>query len=270
MSHFRSFTFAINKGGVGKTVLLTNLGIALAEGGRETVLLDASPELPIAQMLGDLSGVEDVNNAPTLSDALEHFRSLDEVLIQTQIPHLKLLIAGITLEQFFTVNPVRFAQTLQSASCKYLLLDTFATIGRAGLLTIGMSQYFVPVLQPRQLEITARAAFLTYKLAKYYLGCSPLGFVMNCVRREDYALMTKELNATISEILNGMECIAQINYDDKLDRSVQQARLAVHFRPKCQFSESIRKIADRLRNAPNTRKIDFVDFFTARTKTVIA
>jgi flagellar biosynthesis protein FlhG len=74
------------KGGVGKTILSTNLSICLAKTGQSTVLIDL-----------DLGGAN-VNTAfghlsasPSLREYFEKTKTLDEILIPTQEPHLSFI-----------------------------------------------------------------------------------------------------------------------------------------------------------------------------------
>jgi len=48
----KSITFAVSKGGVGKSLLTANVGAALAEKGKKVVLVEGDPNQPLQVILG--------------------------------------------------------------------------------------------------------------------------------------------------------------------------------------------------------------------------
>lgn len=82
---------AAHKGGVGKTTLAVNLGGALAEAGKRTLLVDVDPQGAATAALGaDCSG-------PTLYDVLLGGRPAAEAVVSTAIRDLDVLPADVEL-----------------------------------------------------------------------------------------------------------------------------------------------------------------------------
>jgi chromosome partitioning protein len=78
------------KGGVGKTTTAINLASALALRGRKTLLIDVDPQGAVRHGIG--LG-EDIERAG-LADLLSGARELQEVVLSTPLPWLRVLLAG--------------------------------------------------------------------------------------------------------------------------------------------------------------------------------
>ena len=78
------------KGGVGKTTTAINLATALARRGRKTLLVDVDPQGAVRHGVG-LTGVE---HPAGLADVLAGTHELQDVVLATPLPWLRVLLAG--------------------------------------------------------------------------------------------------------------------------------------------------------------------------------
>ncbi|HYV49106.1 MAG TPA: P-loop NTPase [Myxococcaceae bacterium] len=110
------------KGGIGKTMVSANLGIALAQAGQRVLLVDAD--------LGGANLHTALGVSPpqlTLSDFVgRHTDKIDDVVVATPVPNLR-LIAGAS-DVLDAANPryqqkVKLLRNLQGVDADYLVLD---------------------------------------------------------------------------------------------------------------------------------------------------
>jgi chromosome partitioning protein len=156
-SSARVVALANQKGGVGKTTTVINLGAALAELGEKILIVDFDPQGGCALGLGIEPSGLDVSVYNALLD-----RSLDveEVILKTSVPNLELLPSNIDLAaaELMLVQEVAREQTLMRLLAPLRLNYSFILIDcppSLGLLTINALTAADGVLIPLECEYYA-------------------------------------------------------------------------------------------------------------------
>ena len=144
----RVVSFVSNKGGVGKSTLATNTGVAIARRGKQSVLLiDGSIQMGVAAALLDLSP-----NA-TLTDLARESKRLDPTMIrQTAAVHssgLHLLAAPADAVEAMEIDDVLMARIITMARQTYdlVIVDTFPMFDRVVIAALDLSDRVYVVLE---------------------------------------------------------------------------------------------------------------------------
>lgn len=129
----RTLAIINQKGGTGKTTTAVNLAAGLARTGHSVLLIDLDPQAHATYGLGvDADDSDD----PTIAHVLGEERTpLSEVLVQTEVPNLKLAPSSIRLAKTATLLYARpFKETLLQkalatvAGFDYVIIDCQPTL----------------------------------------------------------------------------------------------------------------------------------------------
>jgi chromosome partitioning protein len=168
------------KGGVGKTTTAINLCASLAMAEKKTLLIDCDPQGNASSGIGlDQAAINKKNLYLALSDQ----RSLSEIIIETQIPHLDAIpsnqeLTGIEIEYVNIENRENKLKGLlkEYDSChEYIVLDCPPSLG---FLTLNALVSADSVIVPLQCE---------------YFAMEGLGRLLNTIR-----LVQSRLNPALS------------------------------------------------------------------------
>jgi septum site-determining protein MinD len=236
-----SITFATSKGGVGKSLITANVGAALAKKGKKTVLVEGDPNQPLQKILElDLS-----SNELRLEDVVEKDTEIDRAVYPTKFQNLFLIPSGISLQSYFEMDPVSFARKLGSLKTDFMFIDVPFPLGKAAFLSLGVCEYFIPILTEDEFALCVEAAIDTIRLGKYFLKSVPLGFILN--RSKTAGKFTPEFMRDLENLLE-IPCITQIGEDPRVSKSYgevgsKKAFLAYDKLRESEFAERIDKIA---------------------------
>ena len=255
----KSITFAVSKGGVGKSLITANVGAALAEKGKKVVLVEGDPNQPLQVILGIDINPKDLK----LDNIVKENLKIEEATYPTKFENLFLIPSGISLQNYFEINPINFAKKLMDLKADFMFIDVPFPLGEAAFLSLGVCEYSILVLTEDEFVLCVESAIDTIRLGRYFLKCAPLGFVLNRIKTPEK--FTKEFIKDLEDLLE-VPCIAKIKEDPKVSKSYggvgsHKAFLAYQKFRENEFTKSMDEIANMfLGKLPDPEKKDVISF----------
>ncbi|GGA98579.1 MinD/ParA family protein [Agarivorans gilvus] len=231
------------KGGVGKTNVTLNMGIAMAAQGKRVMVLDADLGLANVDVL---LGLRVTKN---LSHVLSGECTLDEVLVEG--PN-GVLIAPATsgTQSMVELSPAEHVGLIRAFSSMktpidVLLVDTAAGISDMVLSFAKASQDILVVVCDEPTSITD--AYALIKLLSNQHGVYKFKVVANMVRslREGQELFAKLTRVTDRFLDATLELVSCIPYDNNVRLAVRKQRVVVEAYPKSPASLAFRSLASK-------------------------
>jgi septum site-determining protein MinD len=219
------------KGGTGKTTVASNLGAALQEFGRDTIVLDANLTNP---NLGFHLGIPLYPN--TLHDVLKG----DSHITEATYIHdsgLRVVPAGLSIEDLADTDPGNLPDALLDTvgDPEFVIVDSAAGLGNESISAIEACDEVVVVTNPNLPAVTD--ALKTVNIAEES-GTDVTGVVVNKVQdRED------ELDAKEIESMLGHRVLAEIPDDPAVRESLSVKKPVIHHEPDHHISERFKGVA---------------------------
>lgn len=240
----RVIAVASGKGGVGKTNVSVNLGIALAERGREVMLLDADLGLGNADVL---LGVQPRRN---LSHVLDGECSLEEILIEGPAG-LRLVPAASGVRRMMALAPVAHAGIVNafgslSRTPDVLLIDSAAGLADTVISFAAAAQEVLVVVCDEPASLTD--AYALIKVLNRECGRTRFRVLANMVRSdsESRGLYEKLLRVSDRFLDVSLEYVGAIPFDEHVHKAVRRQRAVVDAYPRCRAAEAFRLLAQQV------------------------
>lgn len=232
----RVITIVSGKGGVGKTSVTANLGIALAEQGLRVLLVDAD----IA--MANLSLLLGMQASPiTLHDVLLGESDVRDVIYDGP-KGIGFIPSGLSLQSYRRVDPDRLKAVIKEIKEEYdyILLDGPAGIERAVLAAIAASDEVLVLTEPNPPAI---ADALKIKLVAQRLNARVIGFVLNNVREQRGEVSAEDIMKMLELPVYG-----KIPFDEEMRKTflMKKVEPVILRNPRTFAVQAIRGVASKL------------------------
>lgn len=236
------------KGGVGKTNISANLGVAFAEIGRRVMLLDA--DLGLAN-LDVILGLHAERN---LSHVMSGECALEDVLVNGP-KGMKIVPGASGIQQMAEMSPAENAGLIHAFSevandVDVLLIDTAAGISDVVISFSRAAQEQIVVVCDEPASITD--AYAIIKLLNREHGITRFRILANMVKsvqegRDLYNKMCRVTDQYLDVMLNYM---GSIPYDEQLRKAVRSQKPVVEAFPRSRVAQAFKNLAKKADNWP--------------------
>lgn len=251
------------KGGVGKTNISVNLGIAMAMNGKQVMLLDADLGLAnVDVMLG-------LHPKYNLSHVINGERSLEEVIIEGPAG-LKVVPASSGVKQMAELNPLAHAGLIRAFSelshnLDTLIVDTAAGVSDSVVRFSLASQEVVVVVCDEPASITD--AYALIKLLSREHGLRHFHILSNMAKgvQEGRELYEKIVRVTDRFLDVNLDYMGLVPFDEYLRKAVQKQRAVLDIYPRSRAAAAFNNLARKAESWPmplNAR--GHLEFFVER------
>ncbi|MCW1296999.1 MAG: cell division ATPase MinD [Candidatus Parvarchaeota archaeon] len=223
------------KGGVGKTTVVANLGLALTtKFNKEVIIIDCNIT---TSHLGLYFGLHSVTT--TLNNVLRGEAIIEDAIYMHE-SGLKIVPASLAAHDLIGVDIIMLEKTLERLFGKadFVLLDSAPGLGREAYGTIIASKEVIMVTIPYSPAIID---LIRCNQVIKELGPRALGIVLNMVTRDRYELTEEEVSNIV-----GLPVIGSIPYDKNILKSLALRTPLLNYKPKSRASKEFIKLANRI------------------------
>jgi flagellar biosynthesis protein FlhG len=242
--NLRVITVTSGKGGVGKSNIVVNLGMAFARMGQKVLLIDADLGLANLDILLGLSP------RFTIHDLLSLNRSLSEVLVEGP-EGIKILPASSGIPELADLDKHQKMFLLNeldeySENIDVVLIDTGAGISRNVLFFNIAALERIVVANNEPTSITDAYALIKVLASKH--GENHYKLLVNGLSKPQEGEMVYRTMLRVTERFLGisLEYLGVIPYDEAIPRAVLKQQPALSLFPRAKVSQCFHSLAKRL------------------------
>lgn len=230
----RIFGIISGKGGVGKSTLATNLGVALRKFRKKVTIIDCNLSTP---HLSYYLGIKDYNF--TINDVLSERVDITSAFYNYN--GVRYLPASPKLEDLLGVDLRKLKPHLEKLDSKktdFIILDSAPGIGKEALNVANASDEIIFVTNP---YVPMVSDIIRCKDIVKELGEKKMSIVLNMVTNRNHELLSK----TIEEITD-IPVTIEVPYDRNIDLSMAMRSPVIEYKPNSLASISFMKLASLL------------------------
>jgi len=230
----RVIAVASGKGGTGKTVVTANLGVALAELGKDVTLIDIDLAMANLELVLGMEGMP-----TTLQDVLAGEAKVEDA-IYTGPGGVKVIPAGLSFDRLKSADPdlVKDVVAHLMDKTEFILIDCPSGLSKITLVGLESAEELLLVVNP---DISSVTDALKTKIIAEKLKTKLTGIVVNRWTKSGFEMDRKE----IEKILGG-EVLAVIPEDPEVKKAVSFGQPVVLRSPDCPASKAIRELAAKI------------------------
>ncbi len=227
----RIITFASSKGGTGKTVLVANIGAAMAKLGRKVAIIDA--DISMAN-LGLMTGLE--GQKTTLHQVLAGEAPASKAACNGPCG-LKILPMGISIDGINRANPDRLDRALKELAHGFdiMLVDSPSGMDRDAIAALKVAKELVIVVTP---DIASLSNSLKLKAVAERLGIKPIGVIVSMASGKELDLSKQEISQTLE-----LPVLGEVPEDGEVRRALAMGECVVTQSPGSPAAVEMKKIA---------------------------
>lgn len=244
----RAIAVTGGKGGVGKTNVSVNLGVAAAEAGKRVMLLDADLGLANIDVVLGLHPEYD------LSHVMHGERTLEEILVEGP-SGMKVIPGASGVQSLSELSPAEHTGLIRAFSelagdTELLIVDTAAGISDTVLSFARASHEVVVVVCDEPASITD--AYAIIKLLNRDYGHQRFRVLANMVRtaQEGRELYNKMCRVTDRYLDVTVGFMGAIPYDENLRKAVRAQRPVVQAYPRSRVAQVFRNLVKKIDTWP--------------------
>ena len=239
----RTIAIASGKGGVGKTTVTVNFGLALAKLGKKVIMVDADLDMANLELAFGMEG-----RPITLQDVIQGETNIQDAMYEIE-KNAWFVPAGISPQQFKRVDPEKLADVIKQLSerADFVILDCPAGIGRDTIACFSACKETLLVMTPEPMSATDG-----YKtaLTANKMGSEVIGVIINMMKGNKGELKDKD----ISSLLN-VPILARIKQDKEVEASVLQGKPLINTNPGNESVQEMKKLAANLIGAAFKKQV---------------
>jgi flagellar biosynthesis protein FlhG len=258
----RAIAVAGGKGGVGKTTVSVNLGIALAMSGREVMLLDADMGLANIDVLLGLTPSRHIGHL------LDGTCSIEDLLLSG--PHgIKIVPAGSGTRRLAQLGNTEHAAVIRAfddlvSPPDYLLVDTAAGLSDNVAMFAAAADDVVLVVCDEPASLTDAYALL--KVLSRDFGVRRFRMVANMVRNNSEA---RQLHQKLARVCDrfldvALEFMGHVPNDERLKQAIRRQSAVVDLWPSSRSGQAFKQLAGAVDTwgEPERLGLDRIAFFS--------
>jgi septum site-determining protein MinD len=232
----RIINICSGKGGVGKTVVTANLGVALRKFHKKVAIVDLNLTTSHLGLCFDMQ----YNNA-TLNNFLRDETRLEDAMYTHQ-SGLVVVPASLRMEDIVNIDTDNLKNTLKSVFYNYdfILLDSAPGLGKEALLSLKASDEVLFVANP-QIPSLVDIEKCKHVISMMENRPVPIGVIVNRVKDKSYEIKSDEIRSFLE-----MPVIGTIPEDEKMLASFNRKSLVTYPDKKSPASKAFFRIAARI------------------------